>query len=77
MDPDETAHYLDVHCLHRYLYRSTRLKGLVSFRFKKLPSSQKEHLSPIKEFSKDPVKIHNISTVKVEEENSLPRLYQI
>ena len=32
IDPDETAHYepfhLDVHCLHRYLFWSTGLKGL-------------------------------------------------
>ena len=31
-DPDETTHYepshLDLHCLHKYLYRSTGLKGL-------------------------------------------------
>ena len=32
VDPDEMAHYepshLDLHCLHRYLYQSTGLKGL-------------------------------------------------
>ena len=25
VDPDEEAHYLDLHCLHWYLYRSTAL----------------------------------------------------
>ena len=32
VDPDETAHdepfHLDIHCLHRYLFRSVRLKEL-------------------------------------------------
>ena len=32
VDPDEMAHYepshLDLHCLHRYLFWSTGLKGL-------------------------------------------------
>ena len=32
VDPDETGHYepsyLDLHCLHKYLYRCTGLKGL-------------------------------------------------
>ena len=32
VDPDEMAHYepshLDPRCLHRYLYRSTGIKGL-------------------------------------------------
>ena len=35
LDPDETARdepsHLDLHCLHRYLYRSTRLTGLNLF----------------------------------------------
>ena len=34
VDPDETAHYelshLDLHCLHRYLFCSARLNGLVN-----------------------------------------------
>ena len=33
VDPDETAHYepshLDLHCLHRHLYQSMGLKGLI------------------------------------------------
>ena len=32
IDPDETAHdepsHLDLHCLHKYLFWSDRLKGL-------------------------------------------------
>ena len=34
VDPDETAHYepshLDLHCLHKYLFWSARLKGYVN-----------------------------------------------
>ena len=34
IDPDEKAHYkpshLDLHCLHRYLFWSTELKGLTN-----------------------------------------------
>ena len=34
IDPDEMAHYepshLDLHCLYRYLYQSTGMKGLIS-----------------------------------------------
>ena len=33
VDPDETAHFepshLDLHCLHKYLYWSIGLKGLI------------------------------------------------
>ena len=42
VDPDETAHYkpshLDLHCLHRYLFRSAGVKG---FNLKTSPCIQK------------------------------------
>ena len=47
VDPDEMAHdepsHLDLHCLHRYLYQSTKLKGLKQFRLK---ASKRYHTVP-------------------------------
>ena len=45
VDPDEKAHelsHLDLHCLHGYLFWSTRLKGfvyLLSFLFARIISN--------------------------------------
>ena len=49
VDPDETVQFeqshLDLHCLHRYLYRSTGLKGLTHLNTERLEDNRDPYIS--------------------------------